>query len=60
MNASPDSSPERSRCVLTEVEAVVAEDAFEEEGELDVLEVAAGRRVLIRTRRFSGSAHRRH
>src|SRR5262249_25334048 len=47
VHAAPDASPERRRCVLAEVEAVPAEDAFEQERELDLVDAVALGRVLL-------------
>src|SRR4029450_7467836 len=50
VNATPDPPPQRGWGVLTEVEAVPPVDAFEQELELDLIEVVTRRRLLDRKR----------
>ena len=54
MDAARDPPPERRRRVLTEVETVLAEYTLQQERELDLLEVVAGRWPLARAGRPVG------
>src|SRR6266568_8076021 len=59
-HTAPDAASQRGRGVLAEVEAVMAEDSLEQQGELDFFEVVVNRRVLARTRRLPGRTNRGH
>src|SRR6266850_2255302 len=54
VDSAPDTPPERRGRVLPEVEAVLPKHPCQQEGELDLLEVVAGRWVLAGTGRPAG------